>query len=282
MVEFHENIAHGILLPRWAPDLSHGAGQPLFLFNPPLFYYLGEFWHLVGFDFVQSINLALIVIVVASASECFCSAGYISAPPADGWPQRLICTLRTSPWICTSDPRWPNSRPSRFSRSLCTDSEPTPRFGGRRYVLIGAAAFAGVLLCHNPAALLFGPLLGAFLVFTSWTARSWIIFRRQVYAVLLGLGLAAFVWVPSLVRNKDVQVQSLLDGYSRYTNHFVALHQFFDSPWGYGLSVLGDQDGMSFALGWSHLLIIALALFWLIRRPNLTINAGSGSSASPL
>jgi hypothetical protein len=47
LVEFHQNIASGILLPRWASDLSHGTGQPPFLFNPPMFYYLAELWHLL-------------------------------------------------------------------------------------------------------------------------------------------------------------------------------------------------------------------------------------------
>src|SRR5262249_51244262 len=71
LVEFHENISHGILLPRWAPDLSHGTGQPLFLFNPPLIYYLAESWHLAGLDFVSSINAACIVLVLASAIGIF-------------------------------------------------------------------------------------------------------------------------------------------------------------------------------------------------------------------
>jgi hypothetical protein len=72
------------------------------------------------------------------------------------------------------------------------------------------------------------------------------------------------VWIPSLILRQDVQVQSLLDGYSRYTNHFVYLHQLFDSPWGYGLSVAGDQDGMSFSLGWSHVLIaVAASAAWM-------------------
>src|SRR5260370_25632163 len=33
LVEFHENLAHGVLLPRWAPDLGRVGGQPVVLFN---------------------------------------------------------------------------------------------------------------------------------------------------------------------------------------------------------------------------------------------------------
>jgi hypothetical protein len=41
-IEFHQNISHGIMLPRWAPDLDRGAGQPSFLFVPPMLHYIAE------------------------------------------------------------------------------------------------------------------------------------------------------------------------------------------------------------------------------------------------
>ena len=60
-----------------------------------------------------------------------------------------------------------------------------------------------------------------------------------------------------------------VQGNGLYTNHFVYLHQLFYSPWGYGLSVPGPEDGMSFAIGWSHLLLAAVAGTWLWRKPGL-------------
>ncbi len=258
MVEFHANIAQGILLPRWAPDLSRGTGQPLFLFNPPFFYYLAELWHLLGLDFVTSINLACVVIVLGSAGAMFL-LGQLYFGDLGGW--LAAAALLYAPYFSVN----------LYVRSALAEFAAFPfyalalyGFGAyaksrdRRFLLMGAAAFAGVLLCHNPAALLFSPLLGAFIVFTAWLAKSWKILREQIYGVMLALGLSAFVWFPSLAGNQNVQVQSLLDGYSRYVNHFVYFHQLFYSPWGYGLSVAGDQDGMSFELGWSHLLLIAL------------------------
>src|SRR5262249_22594843 len=34
VVEAQQNFKHGIALLRWAPDLGHGYGQPLFIFRP--------------------------------------------------------------------------------------------------------------------------------------------------------------------------------------------------------------------------------------------------------
>ena len=76
LVEFHENITHGIFLPRWAPDFESGAGQPFFIFSAPLPYYAAELWRLLGFDSVVSFNLAAIVAILASAVSMFFFADY--------------------------------------------------------------------------------------------------------------------------------------------------------------------------------------------------------------
>jgi len=267
MVEFHQNIAHGILLPRWAPDLSRGTGQPLFLFNPPLFYYLGEFWHLLGFDFVRSINLALIVIVIASAFGMFL-LGRLYFGNTGGW--LAAAAYLYAPYFAVD----------LYVRSAMAEFAAFPffafalygfgayaKFRERKYLLTGVAAFAGVLLSHNGAALLFAPMLGALIVLDAYTAKSWRLFFAESAGIALALALAAFVWVPSIAQNQYIQVDLVKQGYSQYTNHFVYLHQLFDSPWGYGLSVAGDQDGMSFSLGWSHLLLAAAAFVFIKRIP---------------
>ena len=147
------------------------------------------------------------------------------------------------------------------------------RYRKRKYWIIGVAAYAAVLLCHFPAALLFTPLLMAFLGFTAWVEKTgpkpWTVWGNQAIGFTLALGIAALVWLPALVARQDVNMSRAVEGNGKYSNHFVYLHQLFYSPWGYGLSVPGPDDGMSFALGWSHLLLALLAWIWLSRTGSL-------------
>jgi hypothetical protein len=71
LVEFHENIPEGILIPRWAPDLTLGQGQPLFFFSPSLPYYVSELWHLLGFDYVGALNAGAVTMILVSAFSMF-------------------------------------------------------------------------------------------------------------------------------------------------------------------------------------------------------------------
>jgi hypothetical protein len=89
-----------------------------------------------------------------------------------------------------------------------------------------------------------------------------------MWCLALGLGLSAFFWLPALVERRFVHLSRVLEGYLDYRHHFVYPVQFFHSPWGYGLSLPGTQDGMSFAVGPVHLLLAlaALLLVWRLRR----------------
>ena len=269
LVEVHQNITHGVLLPRWAPDLGRGTGQPLFLFHPPVIYYLGELWHLLGFDFVTAMNLACAVIVLLSAAAMFLLARLYFGD-AGGW-------LGAAAYLYV-----PYFAVDLYVRSSMEEFAGFPFFALALYGfgayakhrrtahwLAGAAAYACVLFCHFPAALLFTPLLIGFLALTSWMEKSWGVLCRQACGVLLGLGLSASIWVPALASRQHAALDRAVQGNGLYTNHFVYLHQLFYSPWGYGLSVPGPGDGMSFALGWSHLLLAIVVWIWISRKPKL-------------
>lgn len=83
--------------------------------------------------------------------------------------------------------------------------------------------------------------------------------------MVLGITLAAFFWLPALVEMKFTKLHLLKEGYLNYANHFVYPGQLLYSPWGYGLSIEGPQDGMSFSIGLVHLLV-AISAIILINR----------------
>ena len=92
-------------LPRWASDLDRGAGQPTFLFVPPMLHYVAEVWQVATPDLQTAINLATATLVVASPPACSCSAGFTSAPPAASSARRLRSTRPIWRSIFTCAPR---------------------------------------------------------------------------------------------------------------------------------------------------------------------------------
>ncbi len=264
VVEFHENLRHGILLPRWAPDLGSGQGQPLFLLNPPLFYYLCVAFHLSGLSLVAAMNAACVLLIFAAAAAMFIlgrwyfgpSGGALAAIAYIYAPYFLVdLYVRTAFAELTAFPFYPLAL---YGFARHAESR------GAKYLALGALSWAALWFGHSPAALLFAPLLGAFLVFLAWRERSGRLLATQVLAAVCGMLIAAAVWLPSVVEAKDAHTERLREGALRYSNHFVLPRQFFARTWGYGHSVAGDQDGMPFSLGWPQLLLgaIAAAAVW--------------------
>src|SRR5262249_14333968 len=264
LVEFHENIHNGVLLPRWAPDLGNGGGQPLFLFTPPLIYYLAEIWYLLGCQTTTAYNLACVAIIVASAvfmrllgqlyfgraGGWLAAAAYIYSPyfHVDLYVRQAFAEFSALPFY-----------PLTLYCFRRVAPDPAPRV-----LLLGAIGLACVFLAHIAAALLFAPILLAFIVYNAWSGRSLKLMLQLFGGAVLGVALSAFVWLPILMEMKDVHIDRFIEGYLKYSNHMVYVQQFFSTTWGFGLSLPGYGDGMSFSLGWPHvLMLVAAVAIWV-------------------
>lgn len=78
-------------------------------------------------------------------------------------------------------------------------------------------------------------------------------------SVILGLLLAAFYWLPVVTEKDLAHVETTVSGYFSNSEHFKGLRKLFlDNSWGWGASVRevpgGEKDGMSFQIGWVHVL----------------------------
>lgn len=265
VTEFHENIRHGILLPRWAPDLSTGQGQPLFVLNPPFFYYLTEALYLAGLSFVGAMNAVCALLIIAAAASMFVlgrwyfgpAGGAIAAVAYAYAPYFLVdLYVRTAFAEFSAFPFYPLV----FYGIVRHASSRDPR-----WLLLSAGAYGAIWFAHTPAALLFSPLLGAFLLFTAWTERDARLFAQHVGVMALGLMIAAATWLPSVAEAAFTHAHRLTEGPLHYASHFVIPRQFFSWAWGYGASLPGPDDGMPFTLGWSHLVLAGIAAIAIAR-----------------
>ena len=59
-----QGIYQGSLFPRWVGELGFGFGYPLFNFYPPLVYYVGFFFHVIGFSYIWAAKLMFISFTI--------------------------------------------------------------------------------------------------------------------------------------------------------------------------------------------------------------------------
>ncbi|MBI3559430.1 hypothetical protein HY085_03460, partial [Candidatus Gottesmanbacteria bacterium] len=234
--QLDKSLASGQFPVRWVEDLGFGMGYPLFNFYPPLVYYLGEIFHLgLGLGFVDSIKLVWFVAIVGSgvtmyflAREFFGKIGgivsavfYIYAPyhAIDAYIRGALAELFSFVWLPL-----------------------ILLFSYQKKFLLTAISLAGLMLTHN---LIFLPFVGFYLL---WS--------RNFRSLILAMGLTAFFWLPALAEKQFTLVdQLLIKNLASYQIHFICPEQLWYSPWGFGGSVAGCIDGLSFALGKIYFLV---------------------------
>ena len=128
-------------------------------------------------------------------------------------------------------------------------------------ILFGLA-FALLILTHPLIAYPAVFFIAAFFVFYFFASYDKLgFFKNFSLGAFFGLGLSAFFWLPSYVERKYTLVDNILTReLANYKIHFVYLKQFWYSAWGYGGSLAGSEDGLTFQLGKIHILVIGLSL----------------------
>lgn len=262
LVEIDHLAEQGVIFSRWAPDFLYGYGLPLFNFYSPLSYYLPLTLHLFGMSLIRAFNLSMALGVLLSGAALYLflketfgeraalvgGVAYMYAPyqlyqnfERGGLPESLAFPLL--PLILWA-----------FHR-LATS-------GQRRYLTVAALFYSGLISVHNVSAMLFTPLLLLYLAGFLWLERKPRRWLLCAFALLLGLGLSAFYWLPALMERPWVQMERVLTPpYFDFHFHFLSLGQLFSPPSPVDTGLMNRPVNTS--LGWPHLTLALIALLSL-------------------
>jgi Gpi18-like mannosyltransferase len=282
LFEFDRVIQDGIFYPRWLPDFTFGYGYPFFNIYGPGAFYIGEALHLFGFDFVTATKIVFALAILLSGPAMF---GFVKR--LTGSSQAAFLSGLVYVYI-------PYHVADTYVRAALAESValiflPLALWGfcetvvnPRRTAIVAAAmAYSAMVFTHNGIALFFTPVLGIWVLFLmvgelrkkggKAPVSTFIRFGLPSLAALgLGLGLAAVFVLPLALEFSFVRTDQWLANYYDYANHFVYLFQLFNPSWGYGISVPGPHDEMSFQLGVVPMLLAVFSLIAVARNPNGT------------
>lgn len=237
--------------PRYVPDLSFGFGYPLFTFVYPLPFYVAEIFHLIGFSLVNSVKLVFGLSIPLSMyfmyrllrvymKEDFSLAGavlYVYAPY-----RALELFVRGTIGEIVAFVFFPLIILSVIKKNP--------------YIL--ALSFAGLILSHNIMAYMFMPFLLLFIILNKsfWTSMK---------GIVLGLLCSIYFWLPAILESTLMKYDTVFNFY----DHYPALKQFITPYWGYGASVPGNYDTMSFYMGIVGILVMAFGLILFVLKQKL-------------
>jgi hypothetical protein len=270
--EFTKMIGDHQFPPVWAPDLGSGHGQPIFEFSPPLIYAVASLFLKLGMTLADSLQLGLVMLFAIGAIAVYLLGRRLSFSPiaslgaAAAWlfaPYQALdlyvsVRMAEASALCVA--------PLALLALMTVLERPT--LPG---IALGAATIALLPLAHNAIALLMFPIFAAIVVIRSAISDRPLRTRAAGVAALGGgIGLSAFFWLPALLEKDFVKIDLLRTDFFNWRIHIISPWQVLWGHWGFGYSVAGPNDGISFSLGLVHVALAIAGAYIGVRALNRT------------
>lgn len=240
--EMDRSWAHGVLIPQWAESFYTGYGAPVFHYYASLTYYLTSiFSRLFALDAVNSLRLLVALGIFMSGAGMYAFTRRITGQ--SGGVMAAVCYVY-SPYLLLTEPYSRGAYPellafALFPLLMWRYHHLLENFRGGRSKALDfalAALLEGLLIItHNLMALVLSGLLVGWLmwglVIESWLRRS--LSKRYGLALLavgLGVGLAAYFWLPVAQEGSAVKLANLVGTAElNYRNFFVPVTHLLEA-----------------------------------------------------
>ncbi|HEV2339175.1 MAG TPA: 6-pyruvoyl-tetrahydropterin synthase-related protein [Patescibacteria group bacterium] len=268
--EMTQSLKDGMFPVRWVRDLGYGYGYPIFNFYGPFAYYIGALFLLSGFSALVATKMMIGIGILLSGIGIYVLGKYLWGI----YGGMLAAVFYTYATYHAVDIFVRGDIGELYAYGLL----PLAIFGfiafiqekKWQYLVTGAISFALLICSHNLSALMVSPLLLLLAIWGVVAKKTW----SGFVTFLLGLFIASFYWLPALTESVYTNVLSQITGGADFHNNFVCPMQFWYSPWEYGGSVPGCNDGLSFMVGKLHIIFsfVALLLAVLFFRKNKAVS----------
>jgi hypothetical protein len=266
LMDFDETFKDGNLLVNWLPNFA-GAGQPVFVFYPPMAYYISEFIHLLGFSFTGAIKIAVITSYFLSGISMFVlvkkitndnTAALISAATYMLFPYHLV----------DSHLRGDIAETFSFIFLPLVIYFLYDIFKKGNYAQAATCAgisYALLISSHILIAYLFGYFILIYFLYTLLFNHN--IFKKVFFSCTIfgtsALVLSIFYWLPALLERNYINFASFE---VNPANHYILVSQLLlPSAWVGGGSGAGLHNTMPLSLGFYSELILMASLYLLAK-----------------
>lgn len=252
--------------PRIAPNLGFGYGYPFFNFYPPFAYYVAEVFKIVGFSYIGSIKLMVgLGFILGSffmyllSKEFFGKLGglisavfytyapyhavdvYVRGALPEFWSMVFLPAIFWSFYKLKKNYEW-------------------------KFILLSIVFISFLILTHNLVVVMAAPFLLSWIIFLTLNSKDIKRFLlTSLVIVASSFMVTSYFWMPSFFEREFTMVGLLTTELANYGQHFVYIRQFWDSAWGYGGSIYGLYDGLSFEVGKLHVILSFLASLMAVK-----------------
>lgn len=214
---FHQSLKDGLFPVRWVERLNYGFGYPIFNFNYPGVFYLGEIIHLLSFNFTNSIKILFGMGMLSSGIFSYL------------WLKTKFNNLSalTGALIYLYAPYHLFDLYSRGSLGEIVALGVIPAifyFLKKNNFLFTGLSVCLLILSHNTLALLFLPVIIIYILINQKKLKE------NLISIILGILISSFFFVPALYDRQFTIFDSV--AVSNWQEYFLNQQNFHLLGWG--------------------------------------------------
>jgi len=266
-----KSLKSGQIPPRWAPNSSYNFGHPFFIFYYLLPFFVASFFNIfLNFGLIWSLKITFFISIVGSGIAMyflsrqfftkfvsFCLALiYLFTPyrAVDLYVRGAVGEMYgflLMPLVLLS-----------FVLLIKNTH--------KKYLAFAVVTLFFLIISHNLTLIIFFPVLlflslSLLLSLHSSKTERLKSFFRLVTAIAISLFFSAFYLIPVIFEKKYLQAGTPFNP----IDHFPFLKQLILPYWGYGASVWGPTDELSFNIGISNLIgVILICILFIFLKSN--------------
>jgi uncharacterized membrane protein len=265
--DYHQCLKDGQLPCRYTLTSGFGYGSPTPNFYPPLTYLTSSLFQALTISAADSLKLIIILSTFLKILGAYLLVFLISKSSS-------ISILASTAYLFAPYAAVNIFVRGAFAENLALSLLPLTLYflvkfirSPSRFVFLVTVLFTQLfLLSHHLTVISTLPIFLLFLIYNRkylFNNLRWFLFYL-IFSVLL----SAWFYLPLIFETSQINLTALTGGYFDFNNHFISLYQLFIRTfWGYGASLWGPDDGLSFSVGYLHwLLPLLLLVYFLLRR----------------
>lgn len=254
---FFENIKDGILIPQWNGGLCGGYGCPVFMFLYLIPYYIGSFFHVLGFSFLDSMKLFLatsyilsgITMYIFMRSEFQKTPAFVAAllylfAPIHFIEMHFRISVGTQAAFIFIPLAFLFAKKSLEGKSI--------------YIILGAVNYLFLILSQANAAF---AVSIATLLYVFFIKKSLKAMLYPVLSFILGLGISAYYMLPAIFESKYSWIVFGINA----VGDFKPFFEYIYSPSRFGLLFQGNNGETRFIIGYTQLFIVLYSIYALLK-----------------
>lgn len=261
-MEFYKSLSEGNIIPSWAMDLNATYGYPLFSFNYTLPYYLISFFHFLGFSFIASLKVFLILNLFFSGILMYLFSKYLFKDKLAAFTASIFYIFTPYHLISLHFKITIGEILSftlipllfLFIQKLITEKKYI-------YIILSGLLLGLISLSHIYIAIILFPVICLYIFNKLNINISSVIYIISIF--LINLAISFFQVLPPLIYKNSLFTN--VNPVNINALYYPSIIDLLYSPWRYGLLFQGPKGELSFLIGYAQLAIVILLMISVLR-----------------